>query len=150
MSIVFIGSDHRGYQLKQTLVEWLRTNGYNCLDIGNDKYEIDDDYTDFAIKTAERTVKEKGFGIVICGSGVGVCIAANKVKGARAALCTTVKQARLAREDDNANILCLGSDLVKTNESEKILEAFLTTTFSSLERHVRRLNKINKYESTNN
>ena len=150
MSIVFIGSDHRGFQLKQSLIEWLRVNGYNCQDIGNDKYELDDDYTDFAFKTAEKTVKEKGFGVVICGSGVGVCIAANKVKGARAALCTTEKQARLAREDDNANILCLGSDLVKSDESQKILETFLTTMFSSLERHVRRLNKINKYESSNN
>ena len=150
MSIVFIGSDHRGYQLKQALKEWLTKHEYVCQDVGNEKYEIDDDYTDFAIKTAEKTVANKAFGIVICGSGVGVCIAANKVKGARAALCTTVKQANLAREDDNANILCLGSDLVKVEESERILETFLTTRFSSLERHVRRLNKINKYESTNN
>lgn len=150
MSIVFIGSDHRGYQLKKVLKEWLINHEYTCQDMGNDKYEINDDYTDFAIKTAEKAVSDKGFGIVICGSGVGVCIAANKVRGARAALCTTVKQARLAREDDNANILCLGSDLVKIEEAEKILEIFLTTIFSSLERHVRRLNKIKKYETTNN
>ena len=150
MSIVFIGSDHRGYQLKQFLKEWLKSHEYICQDVGNSKYQIDDDYTDFAIKTAEKTVANKGFGVVICGSGVGVCIAANKVRGARAALCTNVKQARLAREDDNANILCLGSDLIKTEEAEQILEIFLTTMFSSLERHVRRLDKINKYETANN
>lgn len=150
MSIVFIGSDHRGYELKKMLKEWLRSHEYNCQDVGNNKYDINDDYTDFAIGVAEKTVSDKGLGVVICGSGVGVCIAANKVKGARAALCTTKKQARLAREDDNANILCLGSDLMKIEEAEDILETFLTTKFSSLERHMRRLNKINEYESTNN
>lgn len=150
MSIVFIGSDHRGYELKKLLKEWLLAHDYNCQDVGNSKYEMTDDYTDFAFKVAEKTVSNKGFGVIICGSGVGVCIAANKVRGARAALCTTSKQARLAREDDDANILCLGSDLIKIEEAQEILETFLTTIFSSLERHVRRLDKINKYESTNN
>lgn len=150
MSIVFIGSDHRGYQLKQKLREWLTSHDYTPRDMGNENYEIDDDYTDFAIKTAEKVVSNKGLGVVICGSGVGVCIAANKVSGARAALCTTNNQARLAREDDDANILCLGSDLVNEEEAIDILETFLNTMFSSLERHVRRLNKIKKYETANN
>ena len=111
-------------------------------------YDEGDDYTDVAIKLAEKVVLEKVMGVLICGSGVGVCVAANKVDGAMAALCTSEKQARLAREDDNANILCLSSELVDETNNEKIVKIFLETVFSPLETHVRRINKIKEYEKT--
>jgi len=149
MSNVYIGADHRGYKLKTELIEFLRSESFNITDCGNNKYIIDDDYTDFAIITAEKVISNKAVGIIICGSGAGVCIAANKVKGVRASMCVNEKQAILAREDDNANIICLGADLTNENEAKKIVLKFLETPFSCEERHIRRLNKIKTYETKN-
>ncbi len=150
MSNVYIGADHRGHKLKDELKEFLRSQNYTVIDCGNSKYDKDDDYTDFAIITAEKTVSNKAKGIVICGSGAGACIAANKVRGARAGQCINEKQAKLARDDDNANIVCLGADLTSENEAIKIVKVFLESVFSSEERHLRRLNKIKEYEIKNN
>ena len=148
MSTVYIGADHRGFRLKETLKEVMRRWEINVVDLGYKEYDEGDDYTDVAIKLAEKVVLEKVMGVLICGSGVGVCVAANKVDGAMAALCTSEKQARLAREDDNANILCLSSELVDETNNEKIVKIFLETVFSPLETHVRRINKIKEYEKT--
>lgn len=147
MSVVYIAADHRGFNLKEKIKTLGETLEINFIDLGNKNYEIDDDYTDFAISLAEKTVREKTKGILICGSGIGVCVAANKIKEARAGLCTTDKQARLAREDDDINILCLSADLVSEEENEKIIKAFLETTFSSTETHIRRIFKIKEYET---
>ena len=146
MSVIYVGSDHRGLNLKNKVVEFLREQEYKAKDLGAIKYNEEDDYSDVAIKLAEIVVKENTKGILICGSGVGVCISANKVDGARAALCTSEKQARLARTDDDANILCLSTDLVDEETNFKIVETFLETVFASEERFIRRINKIKKYE----
>jgi len=148
MSVIYVGSDHRGLDFKNKIVEFLRDRGYSVKDLGPIKYNKDDDYSDIAIKLAEKVVRENTKGILICESGVGVCISANKVDGARAALVTNEKQSRLARTDDDANILCLSADLVDEETNFKIIETFLETVFASEERFIRRINKIKKYEKT--
>lgn len=148
MTTVYIGADHRGFKLKEIIKENMRSLGYQITDLGGQKYDEEDDYTDIGIKVAEKVAFDNGLGVLICGSGVGICIAANKVNGVRAALCTSEKQARLAREDDNANILCLSSDLVDEDTNLNILNTFLETVFSSEERHIRRIRKINEYEKS--
>ena len=148
MNTIFIGADHRGFKLKEIIKESLRDLGYQVTDLGSAKYDEEDDYTDIGINLAEKVAFNNTKGILICGSGVGVCVAANKVKGIRAALCTSEKQARLARVDDDANILCLSSELVDEESNEKISKVFIETVFSSEERHIRRINKIKKYETT--
>lgn len=147
MSSVYIASDHRGFDLKKKIKEFLEKEEYRVVDLGNEKYDISDDYTDFAIKLGEKIVNEKAKGILICGSGVGVCVAANKIKGVRGGLCMNEKQARLSREDDDINVLCLSSDLNSLEENEKIVKTFLETKFSSSENHFRRIIKIKEYET---
>jgi ribose 5-phosphate isomerase B len=93
-------------------------------------------------------ISERGRGILICGSAIGICIAANKVDGVRAAMCLDEKQAKLAREHNDANILCLAVDLVNEEKNLEIVKVFLNTLFSSEERHIRRIQIIKKYENT--
>ena len=146
MSLIYVDADHRGFVVKKKLVEFLREKGFNIHDLGAKKPDENDDYSKIAIKLAEKVVKEKTKGILLCGSGVGVCVAANKVDGVRAALCTSEKQARLAREDDDVNVLCLSADLVDEETNLEIALVFLETVFSSEERHIRRIKQIEKYE----
>ncbi|MBU1088741.1 RpiB/LacA/LacB family sugar-phosphate isomerase [Patescibacteria group bacterium] len=144
--MIYLGADHRGYKLKEVIKEWLEEWEVEYRDLGNDKYDKGDDYVGFALKVAGKVVIEKGIGILLCGSGVGVSIVANKVKGVRAALCTTEKQARKSREDEDANVLCLSAYSVDEKMNKKIVKMFLNTVFSSSERHIRRIGKIKKYE----
>jgi ribose 5-phosphate isomerase B len=146
--MVYFGADHRGYKLKSEIKGWLEEWGYDAVDMGNSKYDTEDDYTDFAIKVAEKVALDRGKGILICASGIGMAIAANKVKGVRAGLCTSKKQARLAREDDDINVLCLSADLVSSVRNKGIVKAYLETVFSSSEKHVRRIQKIKQYEKS--
>jgi len=148
MGSIFIGADHRGFLLKEFLKENLRKEGLNIIDLGNEVYDKDDDYVEIGLKLAQKTVDENTKGILICASGVGVCISANKVKGIRAALVTDEKQARAARTDDDANVLCLAADLVDQETNLKIVKVFLETLFSSEERYIRRIQAIKKYEDT--
>ena len=148
MSLIYVGSDHRGFNLKKKVVEFLREVDYEVEDLGAKIYDKDDDYNEISVELAEKVARENTRGILLCGSGVGVSIAANKVFGVRAALCTSEKQARLAREDSDANILCLSTDLVNEEENLEIIKTFLETVFSSEERFIRRINKIKEYERT--
>ncbi|MFA5750158.1 MAG: RpiB/LacA/LacB family sugar-phosphate isomerase [Candidatus Shapirobacteria bacterium] len=149
MRQVYLGADHRGYHLKEEIKEELRDLGWAVTDLGNKKYDIEDDYTDIAIELAEKVVQDKSLGILICGSGVGVCIAANKVRGIRAATCLNKQQSRKAKEDDDVNILCLSADWVDKRLNLKIVKEFLEAVFSSEERHIERILKIKKYETAN-
>jgi len=146
MSLIYVGADHRGFHLKEKVVEFLRGLDYEVKDLGAKIYDKDDDYNEISVKLAEKVARENTKGILLCGSGVGVCLAANKVLGVRAALCTSQKQARLAREDSDANILCLATDLINEEENFEIAKTFLETVFSSEERFIRRINKIKEYE----
>lgn len=149
---IYIGTDHGGFELKEKLKDWLTENQYGVEDMGAHELVEDDDYPDFVIPVAEKVAKEQRegletLGIVVGRSGNGEAIAANKVKGVRAAVCTSVGMARKAREHNNANILVLGADYVDENLVKEMVKAFLETPFSGEERHRRRLQKIEKYES---
>jgi len=146
--MIYLAADHRGFRLKEELKKWLETNLYEYRDLGATAYDKEDDYPEYSIKLAETVVHDQGRGILICGSGAGASIAANKVKGARAGLCTSTKQAVAARNDDDINVLCLSSDWISQEDNLKVAETFLNTTFSSDERHIRRINQIKDYETS--
>ena len=142
---IFIGADHAGFKLKQVLKKYLTTLGVRYEDLGNLKFDPGDDYPDFAKRLAQQVSQTKNArGILICDSGIGVCIVANKVKNIRAANVDTLKLAKKSREHNNANVLCLGQDYLKTAQAKKIVNVWLSTKFSSVARHRRRVNKINK------
>ena len=144
--MVYIGADHRGFYLKEKIKEWLTAREYEYRDLGAESYDQNDDYPDIAFKLGEKVLADGGKGILICGSGVGVCIAANKMKGVRAGVCLSEKQVFSGRNDDDMNILCLNSDLVNEEENQLIVKTFLETPFGSEERYIRRINKIKTYE----
>lgn len=148
MDKIYIASDHGGYNLKEVLISYLSKKGYEVIDEGNKTFDTNDDYPDFIIPMSEKVVKDKCVGIVLGRSGNGEAIAANKVKGIRAALCMNVEMARKARMDNDANILSLGADIIAQPEALEVVDAFLETPFSGKERHIRRINKISQYESS--
>lgn len=140
--IVAVGCDHGGFQLKQELLAWLEKQGTEYRDLGcyNDNAC---DYPDYARKVAEAVVNgECDRGILICGTGIGMSIAANKVKGIRAAVCGDCFSAQATREHNDANVLCIGARVTGPALVLKIAEVFLTTSFSGDERHVRRITRI--------
>lgn len=140
---VYIGSDHGGYQLKEELKRYLKELGYEIEDLGAHELNPEDDYPDFVFPTAESVARNPGsMGIVIGRSGNGEAVAANKVRGIRAALCWNEEVAKKAREHNDANILSLGADYITTDNAKKIAKAFLETPFSGEERHKRRIEKI--------
>ncbi len=147
MGLVYIGADHRGFVLKEKLKAWLIEDGVEMVDLGNMVYDKDDDYPDFAIAVGERVVRERGKGVLVCGSGVGMVAAANKVKGVRAGQCLTPKEAYCGRNDDDMNVLCLSADLIDEDTNREVMKTFLETPFGSEERYIRRINKIKIYES---
>lgn len=145
--MIYIGADHRGFRLKEEIKKWLESQQYEYRDLGANEYIKDDDYPEISIKLAETVISENGKGILICGSGAGACIAANKVKGIRAGLCSSEKQAKVDRNDDDINVLCVSADLISVEDNIKIVSVFLATMFSSEERYIRRINQIKEYES---
>ncbi len=147
MRQVFIGSDHRGFNLKNKILEKLREEGWNVVDTSN-KYDADDDYPDVAIDLGEKVIANNGLGVLVCGSGAGVCVGANKVKGIRAALAFNSRQARKMKEDDDINVACLSADFVSEEDNLEITKEFLKAIFMTEERFIRRVNKIKKYETT--
>jgi RpiB/LacA/LacB family sugar-phosphate isomerase len=141
--LIFIGSDHRGFGLKEKLKLIFRD--FEFEDLGTFNNDVFVDYPRIACYLAEKTVESGGLGILLCGSGIGVSIAANKVRGAYAALCFVRRQAELARAHNNANILCLGSDFLNEAEAARIVSAFLETSCEG-GRHLERTSMISNYE----
>jgi ribose 5-phosphate isomerase B len=142
---IYIGSDHAGYQLKETIKSYLTEKKIDFEDFGTYSFEAVD-YPDIAKKVGEKVVKEGGEGILLCGAANGIAIAANKIRGVRAAVGYSTAAARSAKEDNNANIICFGARLQKSEEVLAILDAWLDSGFSKLERHKRRIEKIEKLE----
>jgi len=139
---IAIGADHGGFLLKVELVIYLEQAGYTPLDLGTFSNEAVD-YPDYARAVAQAVRGHKADrGILICGSGVGACVAANKFPGIRAAVCHDTFSARQGVEDDDMNVLCLGARVVGTELAKELVRAFLTAKFSGAERHVRRLAKV--------
>ena len=137
----FIGTDHAGYEIKPFVIEYLQKKGIEVEDLGTYSSESVD-YPDYAHKVAEAVLANPGtMGILICGSGIGMSLAANKHKGIRAALCHDYYTAAMARRHNDANILCFGARIVGLGEVESILEAWLTHEFEG-GRHERRIKKI--------
>lgn len=138
---IAISADHAGFELKKKIIKALEENGNEVKDFGTYSDESID-YADFAYKAAKSVAdKNEDFGIIICGSGVGVSITANKVKGIRAANCFNNEMSALARQHNNANIICLGARFLSESQAIEMVETFLTTEFEG-GRHERRVNKI--------
>jgi len=146
---IHIGSDHAGLEFKNELITHLVVNGHDVTDHGPYEYDALDDYPDFCIPCAEAVAKdETSLGIVLGGSGNGEQIAANKVKGVRAALVWSIETAKLAREHNNANVISLGQRLHDADFVKQLIDTFIATKFPGDERHVRRIDKISHYEVT--
>ena len=144
---IAIAGDHAGFPLKQYLADYLKHLGHKVEDLGTDSPDVSVDYTDFAAKFALAVTKGKaGRGILVCGSGVGACVAANKFTGVRASVCHDTYSARQGVEHDDLNILCLGARVIGTELAREITDAFVNTVFSNEARHVRRLDKIRSFE----
>ncbi len=147
---VFIGADHRGFKLKEQIKNWLETEDCQVVDCGNTVYDPEDDFPDFAFAVAEQVKAHddrptSARGIVICGSGVGVNIAANKVDGIRASTAVNTDEVRHARQHDDLNVLAISADYTSLAEVQEMIEIFLTTSFEPAERFLRRLRKIRNY-----
>jgi ribose 5-phosphate isomerase B len=141
--IIALGCDHAGYPLKKLVQAWLEKKGHQVLNLGVDTDAVPADYPDYARAVSEAVVAGKAArGIVVCGSGVGATVAANKVFGARACMCHDTFSARQGVEDDDLNILCLGGRVIGSEVAYEILNAFLNATFSGLDRHQRRKDKV--------
>ncbi len=141
---IAIGADHAGYTLKAMLVDYLRDQGHDVIDLGTDSPDIPRDYPDFSRAVAEAVLDGRAErGLVVCGSGVGASIAANKFRGIYAALCHDTYSAHQGVEHDDMNVLCLGSRVIGSALAQELVDAFLHAQFlANEERHVRRHNKI--------
>ncbi|MFA6091716.1 MAG: ribose 5-phosphate isomerase B [Elusimicrobiota bacterium] len=140
---IALGSDHAGFELKQALVRRLQETGHSILDLGTDGPQPPVDYPDYARKVAEAVRAGKAErGIVVCGSGVGACVAANKVPGIRAGLCHDAYSARQGVEHDDVNVLCLGSRVVGSHLAMAIADVWIAARFTREDRHMRRLQKV--------
>lgn len=146
---IHLGTDHAGFEFKNTLAAHLRGLGHDVVDHGADVYDAEDDYPAFCIAAAEAVVAEPGsLGVVIGGSGNGEQIAANKVHGIRAALAWKPEIAQLAREHNNANVVAIGARMHDEAEAFEIIETFINTAYSNAERHNRRITQIASYEGS--
>ncbi|MGL5152562.1 MAG: ribose 5-phosphate isomerase B [Clostridium sp.] len=146
---IALGADHGGYLLKNEIGKYLKEQGYEIVDFGTNS-EGSCDYADFSLKVAESVVsKECRFGILVCGTGIGISIAANKVPGIRAALCSDTFSAHATREHNDANILALGARVVGSGLAIDIVKAFLNAEFEG-DRHIKRIEKITAIEQKYN
>ena len=145
--LVAVGTDHAGYALKVEVVGWLKKEGHQVNDLGAFNLDPDDDYPDFAVAVASSvTSGETERGIVICGSGVGASVTANKIKGIRACLCHDTYSARQGVEHDDMNVICIGGRIIGIEIAKAVLRAFLAASFIPEPRFQRRLEKIIQIE----
>ena len=155
--VIYLGADHAGFELKQKIAAYLKTRGYAVRDLGPHTHNPDDDYPDFTIPVAQAVAKhKKALGIALGGSGIGECIAANKVRGARAVRAWNIQSAKMSRWHNDANVLCFGAGKtvdkaghgigLSLAQAKPIINIFLATPFSGAPRHLRRLKKIADYE----
>ncbi len=140
---VVIGADHAGFALKEALKDYLGEQGHEVVDVGAHEYDGSDDYPDFSAAVGRAVVSgEAPRGILVCGSGVGACIAANKINGVRACLCHDIYSATQGVEHDDMNVLCLGGLIIGEALARKLVDGFLSATFVGAGRFQRRLDKV--------
>lgn len=150
MMKVALAADHAGYDLKLAILAYLNKQGYEMLDLGTDTADVPSDYPDFAQKIAEALHSGQAKrGVLICGSGVGASIAANKFPGIYAGLCHDTYSAHQGVEHDNMNVICVGSRVIGIELAREIVHTFLKANFNGEERHVRRLGKVKAIEQEN-
>lgn len=142
---IYIGADHNGFEFKQKFKQLLVASGHEVIDEGDEQLNPEDDFPQFAGKVASALLADSdpdSRGILICGSGQGMCMAANRFKGIKASLCWNVEEAKSARNDDDSNVLCLSSKYTSLEAAEDILNAWLNTAFAGAPRFVRRLQEL--------
>jgi ribose 5-phosphate isomerase B len=145
---IAIGADHGGFPLNERIIEELKRAGYEVIDFGTHDNSQPDDYPDYARLVGQSVQRgEAERGIIVCGSGVGACVAANKLKGVRACLCHDTYSAHQGVEHDDINVLCLGARIVGNELALELVRAFLGARFTNEERHIRRLAKITAMET---
>ena len=148
--MIYLGADHRGYELKEKVAKWLFEWGYEFLDLGAQNLDPNDDYVKYASEVASLVGKEENSkGILLCGSGVGADVAANKFDGVRASVGKSVEQVTAGRNDDDMNTLVLAADYTKENEAKEMVRVFLETKFDQKGRHKRRIEDIKRLEENN-
>lgn len=140
---IYIGSDHAGFEYKEKLINYLNSKGYNCINMGTDSTESVD-YPLIAKPLCDAVLKSNSVGILVCGTGIGMSIASNRIKGIRATVCWNVETAKLSREHNNSNVLCLGARMLDFELVKTIVDIYLNTDFAG-GKHERRLNEIENY-----
>ena len=150
--IIYIGADHRGFQLKEQLKTFLLENGWSVSDAGAKTLIPDDDYVDYAQSVAEKvSIDPVGSrGVLVCGSGVGMDVVANKFNQVRSVLAISPDQVMMSREDDDTNVLSLAADFIDLGNAKKIVSVWLKTPFSEDERHKKRLEKVRQIDNSLN
>lgn len=144
---IYIGSDHRGFALKQQLKQWLIGKRYLVKDVGANRLDPNDDYPIISEKLGKAVVTaDNGFGILLCGSGVGASAAVNKIDGVRGAIGISADQVRAGRHDDNMNVLILPADIIEFSTAKTLVEAFFATSYIRKKRYERRIKEIQKLE----
>lgn len=144
---IFVGADHNGFLMKGTLVEYLRSQGYEVIDGGDSVLRPGDDFPQFAARVVNALLADEddeSRGILLCGSGQGMCMAANRFAGIRASLCWDVREARASRNDDDANVLCLPVRALTSAQAQTITGTWLTTPFAAAPRYIRRLKELDQ------
>ena len=146
---IYIGADHNGFEMKNELAAWLTEQGHSVTDLGASEFEKADDYPDFGIAVAKEVAQEPQTrrGVLVCGSGVGMAVAAGKVRGIRAAVIHDPKIAAAAQRDDDINVLAIGAAYTDIANAKEVIANWLATPFSGEDRHVRRISKIAEYEN---
>lgn len=146
---IFLAADHNGLELKNNLAQWLTEQGETVHDLGPPEFNPDDDYPDYGIKVARAVAErpQERVGILVCGSGVGMAVVADKVKGVRAGLIHDPAIAQAARRDDDINVLALGARYISEAAAKEVVSAWLRAAFSGEARHRRRMEKIELYEN---
>lgn len=142
---IYVGADHRGFEARQVVVNYLKDAGHEVADESDSQLNPDDDFPVFAQKVASHILGSKDSdtrGVLICGSGQGMCMAANRYKGIRALLGYDIESAKSARNDDDANVLCLPAELIEAGGHEPVLDAFLNTSFAAAPRFIRRIREM--------
>jgi len=147
---IYLGADHGGYFLKEKISRWLLSWGYSFSDMGAESLDLTDDYPLYAERVASMVAKDKkALGILLCRSGVGVDIVANKFDGVRSGVGLSAEQVKSAKEDDDINILVIASDYTAEAEAREMAKTFLETKYKKIQRHERRLEDIKKIEANN-